>query len=177
MLRVLVVSLLVVACLALSLVALWLVSSVRDLTIHGSGSDILTIWHLMVLLLIDLLDLLWSKHHWATLLGSIPEWLSLRESNWCWAQVLVWVEPTESSHFSDGGDLNHWCWLSIHWGEVVWAHVVTIIIVVLFRLVWMIVKSWLALSDLLWHWWKSDALWEVWQWINETSSLSIIMIE
>jgi hypothetical protein len=29
----------------------------------------------------------------------------------------------------------------------------------------------------LWHWGKSDALWEIWEWVNELSSLFLGMVE
>ena len=35
----------------------------------------------------------------------------------------------------------------------------------------------LVLLHLLWHWGKSDALWEIWEWVNELSSLILVMVE
>ena len=35
----------------------------------------------------------------------------------------------------------------------------------------------LVLLHLLWHWGKSDAVWEIWEWVNELSSFLFTMVE
>jgi hypothetical protein len=35
----------------------------------------------------------------------------------------------------------------------------------------------LVLLHLLWHWRKIDALWEIWEWVNEHSPLFLRMVE
>lgn len=83
-------------------------------------------WNVVVLhlVLIHLLDLhLWSlgnEHLW--LRGIEIEALKLSlHGNWSWAQVLVWIETTESSHLGKACDLDERWWLWIQWAELEWA--------------------------------------------------------
>jgi hypothetical protein len=107
--------------------------------------------------------------------------------DWSWAQVLVWVESTEGGHLSEAGDLDQGWWLVVQWAELEWGdgRAVAIEIVVLLTapvlvvvsIVVVLVLGLVVISDLLWHWWQSDTLWKIWEWVDQISLLSIVMEE
>lgn len=163
-----------------------------SLTIFGWGSSF---W-ILLLVSLGLLVLAWSlssERHWLT----VSHWLLVHlhlhlllihhvwwhninvevvvhTNHWSWgSHVFVWVESTKttrkSSQISKRSDLNHLVlleiWVKLRWRDVGTALVVIFVITVVTSLVVMMVLH------LLWHWRKSDTFWEIWEWVNELSSL------
>lgn len=122
-------------------------------------------WRLLAILLVVVLlflalrvELLWSsvwlpnERHglghqmWWSLESSelAAEWLWSEVGGWAWAQVLVWVETTESNDVSEAGKLDHWLWWHlIAWGELV----IVVVVSAIFLVLWSV-----ALWS-FWHWW------------------------
>jgi hypothetical protein len=76
------------------------------------------------LVLIHLLGLhLWSlsnEHLWLSTIEVQILQLSLH-GNWSWAEVLVWIEASESGHLGKASDLDQRWWLWVQWAELEWA--------------------------------------------------------
>ena len=97
-------------------------------------------------------------------------------AHWHWLQVLVWVEATEAagegSQLGQIRDLDHGGLLPVELG--VWwrvgLEVVASVVVPTSALV-------VVVLHLLWHWRKSDALWEIWEWVDQLSPLFLGMVE
>jgi hypothetical protein len=96
-------------------------------------------------------------------------------AHWHWLEVLVWVEAAEASgegsELGQIGDLDHggllWVELGVWWSVVV---ELGIPVVVASALV-------VVVLHLLWHWWKSHTLWQVWKWVDQLSPLLLGVVE
>ena len=144
---------------------LWAVLLFRGGLVFLSGILVLLLISLRVLGVVALLflalrvELLWSsvwlpneRHRlghqmWWSLESSelAAEWCwSAEAGGWAWAQVLVWVETTESNDISEAGKLDHWLrWHLIAWGELV----IVVVVSAIFLVLWSV-----ALWS-FWHWW------------------------
>lgn len=112
--------------------------------------------------------------------------LNLRlHSNWGWAQVLVWIETSKSSHFSKACDLDEGWWLRVQGAELEWTDwwlsavlrlVIEVVLGVIVVVV-MVISALMTISNLFRHWWKSHTFWKIWKRINQISFFFIIVIE
>lgn len=99
---------------------------------------------------------------------------SVVETHWHWTHVFVWVESSGSestrkgSQISNRSDLNDRILVLII--IVLWRAVVVILVVI-------VVLSSGVVLHLLWHWRKSHALREVWEWVDELSLFVLIVEE
>jgi len=41
----------------------------------------------------------------------------------------------------------------------------------------MVISCLIGISDFLWHWWKSNTLWKIWERVNQSSSFLLVVIE
>lgn len=108
-LEVVLVTIALVLVLALVLVALW-------------SWGISIVLHLLLVHLLDLHLRSLSNEHLSWWLAVELKTLDLSlHGNWSWAEVLVWVESTESGHLGKAGDLDERWWLCVQWAELEWA--------------------------------------------------------
>ena len=129
----------------------------------GSWSSRLVEWHRLSL------ELLVNHMWWELVVLALV-------AHWHWLQVLVWVEATEAagegSQLGQIRDLDHGGLLPVELG--VWwrvgLEVVASVVVPTSALV-------VVVLHLLWHWRKSDALWEIWEWVDQLSPLFLGMVE
>ena len=129
---------------------------------------------------------LWLCHHgwWCSWASWEWNWL------WWWRQVFVWVETTDGGDVRNVRYLNHGVLLAkivahvlIRWKLLVVSipcvinRVISIswrIVAVIIILILIIVPSFLKL---LGHWWEGHAFWKIRQWVDESSLLTVIMVE
>jgi hypothetical protein len=99
--------------------------------------------------------------------------------HWSWAQVLVWVEASDSRNVSNVRYLYHSILLTVvadvligwrEWRKRVCAGVINgIAIVIVIAVAVAIIVP--VLLELLRHWRKGDTFWQIRKWINEASLL------
>lgn len=120
----------------------------------------------------------WVEH--LLLVDHVEALVSALVAHGHWLEVLVGVEAAEASgEGSEVGkvvDLDH-RGLVVHWGEWSSWHLLHVVVVMATILPVVVTALSVVALHLLWHWWESDALWEVWQWVDEPSSLFLVVVE
>ena len=155
-----------------------LLSTVRSLTLLLSLLVALRGWYER------LWHLLESSVH-LLLFSWLEEWLLRDEGLGSLQKVLVWVKSTDGCKIGQVVNLDHRGDMSLersktklHIVTLWWAwHLVVVLAIVTFSTILVIRSVGLMLLELLWHRWEGDTLWQVWKWVDESSSLFIIMIE
>jgi hypothetical protein len=106
---------------------------------------VLALWRSVVVSVLLALTLVlnrhWIHHHLSWRSNKHLRWLTIEldlldlslHVHWSWAQVLVWVKSTKSSHFSKACNLDQrwWSWLMVQWRELEWAHRRSILVVLI----------------------------------------------
>jgi len=165
-------------------VLLVVVVLVTTLILVLSSMRSVVVLHLVVVPLLTLHWLLRNEKLW--LVSKVKALKLSLHGNWSWAEILVWVESSKGSHFSEAGNLDEGWWLWVQWAELEWtdgsARVVGVgrVIVVLLvgvATVVVVVSALVATSDLFRHWWKSDSFWEVWKRVDKLSPFLFVVIE
>ena len=145
----------------------------------GVSRGLVSEWHRLAVsewLLVHLhLHLLLVHHVWWHVTKSVHVVLVV-ETNWHRRHVLVWVESSEitrkSSQISDGGDLDHLVLvLVVVWVELGRRNIIVLVIAIVVSLLAVVALH------LLRHWRKSDTFWKIWKWVDQLSSLSVVVIE
>jgi hypothetical protein len=109
-LEVVLVAVTLILVLALVLVALW------------SWSISIVLLHLLLVHLLDLHLRSLSNEHLGWWLAVELKTLDLSlHGNWSWAEVLVWIEATESCHLGEACDLDERLLWGVQWTELEWA--------------------------------------------------------
>ena len=68
----------------------------------------------------------------------------------------------------------------VHTVELVLAHVwrwVTVGIKLAWTSVVVVTLASVVVLHLLWHWWEGHTIWEVWKWVDQLSSLFLVVVE
>ena len=122
--------------LLLSFLSFFLLISVLSILLWASLLEVLllvvvlvmtlilvALWSLSISILVVLVVEwhLWNEDLWLLTIVEIKSLNLSGHSNWCWAQVLVWVEATEGSHLSEACDLDQGWRLRVQWTELEWA--------------------------------------------------------